>query len=118
MNNPLKGLLVEMVRDLRERDPLLKRGIERDWVCVINPALVNNIIEYYKHNPMPFASVPISMGNLHIFMGRRVFIIEDAPITTIEYMPEEAMYNKYHEHFKRVEEWLKSRADTPEDPST
>lgn len=105
-NNPSLTLdiLREAIKDLREKDPLLRNGVQPDWVCVVNPAIVSHIQQMAKAFRNQNSNV-YPMDDLHLVMGRRVFIIEDAPINP-EYMPEEAMRVKYAEHFLRVAEWL------------
>lgn len=88
-------LLKRMMEGL-PKDPLLEKGIGKDWVCVINPALVSAIKEEAKKFPQQFMT---PLNELDVVMGRRVFIINEAP-RTIEYMDELTMRVKYQEHFK------------------
>lgn len=80
------------------KDPLLEKGIEKDWVCVINPALVSAIKQLLKDTPPAHYVSPLY--ELDYVMGRRVFIINEAP-RNVEYMPELTMRMKYAEHFQR-----------------
>lgn len=90
-------ILRNALRDLNNADPLLQKGIQKDWVCVINPALVSHINELYKtYKPTHITS----LNKLDYVMGRRVFIINEASLN-IEYMTELMMRLKYPEHFLR-----------------
>jgi hypothetical protein len=106
-NEPTKPLTMEALKGaidmLKKGDPLQQKGIGRDWYCVINPALVSHIMEFEKQNPAP----PYVFNKLDYVMGRRTFIVNEAPLD-IEYMTEEMFRRKYpdvaNEYFEQLEE--------------
>ena len=109
-----REILIDIVKGLRERDPLLRDGIQLDWVCVINPAIVSAVKEAAKQYTTPYSPSLDGILWLDLILGRRTFIIEEAN-WDVEYMPESVMRSRYADHFKRVEEWLKSVSDYPPD---
>lgn len=108
-------LLLDMMKTLKNADPLLKNGVQQDWVCVIHPGLVSHIGDFYKeHQPTHF----VPYNKLDYVLGRRVFIINEAPTDKIEYMPEMTMRMKYFNHFLRELEMRAKRKEKEEDDAT
>lgn len=92
--------LSSALRDLKNADPLLQKGVQKDWVCVLNPALVSHIKELYKtYQPKHFTP----FNELDYIMGRPVYIINEASLN-IEYMDYFTMRFKYQAHFERENE--------------
>lgn len=91
MNGLTATILTDMLQALESRDPLLQRGIDKDWVCVIHPqtaqALTRNSVE------------PTGTGQLSQMTGRETYIIDDAPQTAVEFMPRLTMYIRYARWF-------------------
>lgn len=117
MYHPLtREHLFEIIKDMRERDPLLRNGVQPDWVCVINPAIVSTVKEIAKQYKSPDSPRPVSFNELDQILGRRTFVIEDAP-RNIEYMPMDVMKSRYADYFRRVDEWLKTIAENSPDDS-
>lgn len=110
----IADMLRKMVRDLRDRDPLLQRGIPVDYVCVVNPALVPALkAEYERMNTMSFSLQPASflaLNWLSILLGRQVHEIVEAPLDRIEYMSVIDMYRRYPANVMRQLRALKYQA--------
>lgn len=81
------------IEELTTNDPLLQRGIKRDWVCVINPALVRPILELEK------TLTKFPSGSLNYITGRETHILNSAPTNEVQYMPREEMYGRYADEF-------------------
>lgn len=97
--------LKKMVRDLRDRDPLLQSGIPRDYVCVVSPALVPALKAEFDRMHPAVGAMPSSLPALNwlsTLMGRKTWQIPDAPRDRVEYMSELEMYRRYADYFKQV----------------
>lgn len=93
--------LREAIEDLKKGDALQQKGIGKDWVCVINPKLEQPIKELSKQ----YIKVPtyVMAGfELNYIMGRRTFIINEAPLN-VEYMDEKTARFKYPSHFEETD---------------
>lgn len=100
--NEIVDRLRKMVDALNKQDPLVQRGIGRDWYCVINPATEHVI----KTDGKLFAQVPAyvqPLFKLDYIMGRRVLITSRAPMN-IEYMDEATAHLRYPECFEKPDE--------------
>jgi hypothetical protein len=90
--------LVKLQAELDAKDPLLQKGIGKDWVCVIPPsleyALSNKAIELYGDTNLT------RLNWATMLLGRPTYVQPTAPLK-IEYMsPEEYKErygNLYHE---------------------
>jgi hypothetical protein len=95
----LDGSIVEKMMQtltrLRKEDPLLQRGIELDWVCVVHPALVHPIEREFPGK---------QIGDI---MGRRVWQVTEAPRDRVEYMPFSEMIRRYASTFQALAELAK-----------
>lgn len=107
-SKPLPSLnldtLKEMIKDLQDCDPLLKNGIQKDWVCVIRPRMVPMVQDFLKKHPYIQTLSP--QGELNTYFGRSTYIINEAT-QDVDYMPKGEMYAKYAEHFLRELEAMK-----------
>lgn len=76
------------------KDPLLEKGIERDWVCVVNYRTHATIEEYARTQPTMWGQ-SMSVDSL---TGRRTKIVPVAE-NGLLYMPELEMYRRYADYF-------------------
>lgn len=81
-----------MLANIEANDPLLQRGIQRDWVCVIHPSM-----EFHLRHSAPLN--PDAFDRLERITGRETWILNSAPMNKIEYMPKLDMYKRYAEEF-------------------
>jgi hypothetical protein len=106
-----KEILLSALERLKTGDLLQQKGVEKDWVCVINPALVHPLMQHVKElKPLPPLALLSAINPLDRVLGRQVFIINEAPLD-VEYMPKLTMYAKYPGHFIRYIEILKELED-------
>ncbi len=68
---------------LLKENPLLKRGIKPDWVCVLHPQMERLLLQEFPDQP------------LERLTGRRTYMIEAAPVDRMEYMTYEMMVTRY-----------------------
>lgn len=85
----------QMLKRLQQEDPLLQRGIQPDWVCVVHPRLVYLIEQEFPGK------------RIDEITGRRVWRILDAPEDRVEYMPFAVMVKKYAQTFQALAELAK-----------
>lgn len=92
-------------RELRERDPLLQRGIERDWVCVLDPQMAYTLRSQALHEGMNSKTAWFFPGDPPRFLeqitGRETYVLNHAPAGLIEYMEKETMLASYAADFFR-----------------
>jgi hypothetical protein len=104
MNELTLETLNDAIRLLKE-DPLLKRGIQQDWVCVIHPLIEQKLKEEFKlrqPEQPPFGAQPpvwLVYDQLRQYTGRKTYVIDAAPQDRVEYMSEETMRSKYNDWF-------------------
>lgn len=98
MNTLTRRSLTEALEKLQKSDPLLNKGIAKDWVCVLHPSLVVHVQEAARQSG--FADV----SNLDWIMGRKVMLEGRAPTTMIEYMNQLTYATKYPQEITRDEE--------------
>lgn len=103
------SLLLKKAKEIHARDPLLQRGIEKDWVCVVSPSMVYDLTalapEWVSHNSEDM--------KLRQVTGRKTFILNDAPSGSIEYMPESEMRRRYRDELFRTYERDVARFEIP-----
>ncbi len=85
--------LRKAVRTLREQDPLLKRGIESNYVCVIRSEVEHHLIDAVQASPFYVKQLPIHL-QLHLATGRRTWVFPDAP-QAVEYLSPEDFQSRY-----------------------
>lgn len=95
MDSSIVDKLKQTLKRLREEDPLLQRGIQPDWVCVVHPRLVYLIEQEFPGK------------RIDEITGRRVWRILDAPEDRVEYMPFAVMVKKYARTFHALAELAK-----------
>jgi len=90
-----QSLTVELLHDLMKKlppDPLLERGIPKDWVCVVGYAMLSQLYE-------EFPECPYSPGKIWTdpqwITGRRTYIEHRAPAWSVEYMSPVEYENRY-----------------------
>lgn len=101
--NPSPSLTAEhlnaMLKDLDRKDPMVQRGIQRDWVCILNPDVEREIRGLIArgliHTPPYWES---SMQDLSQVMGRRTHVIPGAH-QNIMYMDEKIARWLYRDYF-------------------
>lgn len=101
----LVSVLKQLEESIRAADPLLQRGIPRDYVCVVNPALVPALKAEFDQLPPAVGAMPsswLALNWLSTLTGRKTWQIPDAPRDRVEYMSELEMYRRYTDYFKRV----------------
>jgi hypothetical protein len=99
--------LQNAIRALETGDPLQQRGIPKDWVCVIHPAIEQKLrYEMPKNEPDSIAQLiqPPPMAYLAYdvlrqYTGRETWVIDAAPMDKVEYMAKETMFGKYAQWF-------------------
>lgn len=89
----------QALKQIQQEDPLLQRGIQPDWVCVVHPRLVYLIEQEFPGR------------RIDEITGRRVWRILDAPEDRVEYMPFAVMVKKYAQTFKALAELAKAERD-------
>jgi hypothetical protein len=94
-SNDMIDALKAIHAKMQAQDPLLKRGIERDWVCVMHPEMADWVMRQAT-DTLP-SDVWRGMTSV---TGRKTFIIESAPRGVVEYMPEPVMKDRYAAYFK------------------
>lgn len=87
--NTLKEAMARM-----PKDPLLEKGVERDWICVVNYRTHAALEEYARNQPSMWGQ---SMS-VSALTGRRTEIVPVAEDGLL-YMPEIEMYRRYKEYF-------------------
>jgi hypothetical protein len=87
--NTLKEAMTRM-----PKDPLLEKGVARDWVCVVNYRTHAALEEYARKQPSMWGQ---SMS-VDALVGRRTVIVPAAE-DGLSYMPELEMYRRYAEYF-------------------
>lgn len=92
LDSSIVDKLKQTLKRLREEDPLLQRGIQPDWVCVVHPRLVYLIEQEFPGK------------RIDEITRRRVWRILDAPEDRVEYMPFAVMVKKYARTFKALAE--------------
>jgi hypothetical protein len=96
-----------------EGDPLLKRGIGKDWVCVIPPQLVQNVLELANNTPEIISAELKAMMGIHYTTGRKTHVL---PTLTdeIEYLSPEAFEHRYGEMVRVMEAVVKGKSNSSE----
>jgi hypothetical protein len=102
--------LIEIQEWLTKNDPLLNKGVQKDWVCVVHPRLVQPILDTYSEvSPFP------PYDRLSYALGRRVYVFDTAPDDRIEYMSEFTLRAKYPkemaENDRLRQEWMNDDND-------
>lgn len=105
-------VFLEGIERLKKGDALEQRGIGRDWVCVIHPALVKAVLDEWRKLPQHDLFSPTREAELEAALGRKVFIVEPAPLDRIEWMPQKTMLLRYHDWFVAV---VNTAASAPDD---
>lgn len=100
-SNDMIEALKTIHSNMAANDPLLKRGIERDWVCVLHPEMADWMMRELERELPPSA-----WRDMTSVTGRKTYIIEDAPRGVVEYMPEPVMKERYAAYFKWQAEFL------------
>lgn len=97
----MRNMLQDMKNGLYASDPLLKRGIGRDWLCIIHPRLERHLIELAGEMPWTIKHSNPSV-RLDAIMRRQTHVIDGAPHDRIEYMTEEQAYKLYPAYFAKL----------------
>jgi hypothetical protein len=82
-------------------DPLLERGIGKDWLAVVNPCHVRDLLDATE----PFPQEHHRMGDaqrLEVRIGRQLYILSVAPTGGIEYLDPISFYAKYGKYLARM----------------
>jgi hypothetical protein len=77
------------------KDPLLEKGVGRDWVCVVNHRTHAALEEYARKQPPIMWGQSMSVDTL---VGRRTWVVPAAE-DGVSYMPELEMYRRYADYF-------------------
>lgn len=96
---------------MEANDPLLSRGILRDWVAVINPAFERPLRDYYKAESEKAGLIQPSYATIDSITMRKTYIMNHASIMGIEYMDEATFREKYAEELKLVEKIFQHRLE-------
>ena len=92
MSNQIIEHLKKTQSEFDAKDPLLQRGIEKDWVCVVHPAIEYKLrqkaVELYGDTPH------MIMFGIDRMTGRKTYVEPSAPMK-LEYMPLETYFVKY-----------------------
>lgn len=98
--------LFATIKELEAKDPMLKRGIKRDWLCVINPRIYAALVETDMYKDY-ISSSWHGIGNISGFMRRQTHIIPAAP-DDIMYGPEAIVRQMYPDYFRKHDEYLRT----------
>lgn len=110
MNDFVKALeqIRKEAKEGRLDDPLVHRGIPRDYVCVINPAMMANLLEISRQVwgegfKVDAALIPEPL-QLEIVLGRAVWVFDEAPLDAIEFMDQAELRARYPAAMRREDE--------------
>jgi hypothetical protein len=92
--NDMIDHLRKLTAEMRAKDPLLQRGIEQDWVCVVHPEVYEWLKEQFKPYANDAAILP-EQPRLPEMMGRRVYVEPEASRENVEFMPYLTYLAKY-----------------------
>ncbi len=98
MNKDFLYQIIQKMRDHEKNDPLLKRGIEKDWVCVLHPQLYHLLMDHFRAQKIEDQLGMLShMFSIEQVTGRKTYIEPAAPNDSIQYMTEIQYWATYGE---------------------
>lgn len=88
--------LLKALADMNRPDPLEEKGIGRDWVAVIHPAMIKPLMDAYEKEFSASRSPLLpEWEKLRHMLSRKTYIENHAPTNKIEYMTELMYAAKY-----------------------
>lgn len=97
------------IKAIQAEDPLLKRGIQADWVCVIHPALIPVLREVVGMTETKLTADPFQ--HLEMLTGRKTYVMNSAPQASMEYMSPEVFQRLYHDELLRQSEFVRASVE-------
>lgn len=97
--NKMLADLTAMQKRITESDPLLKRGIGRDWVVVVSPAIIQNLAEFFNKNYASigwYSRIMTQDDKAQVVLGRKMYI-ENRCGMQPEYMTQDEYFKRYPE---------------------